>query len=89
MAKITKQLNQSTNDDIHFSKIKSTENNEDMFDFKPPINESKFELDSHSINNEKQTLLDAAQIKTIIENHCDLIRHKLEDTIKIKENIIR
>lgn len=91
MAKITKQypFNQSTNDDKHFSKIKSTEYNENMLEVKPPISESKFELDNHSINNEKQTLLDAAQIKIIIENHCDLIRHKLEDTLGIKENIFR
>lgn len=40
-------------------------------------------------NDEKHKLLDAVHIKLIIENHCDIIKSKLEDTIKINENKFR
>lgn len=90
IVKITKQfpLNQSIND-TNFSKMKSIKHDEGIFDLKFPSYKSKFELENDSDINEEQTLLDAVQIKIIIENHCDLIRNKLEDTIKIKENIFK
>ncbi|VVC30248.1 Hypothetical protein CINCED_3A011342 [Cinara cedri] len=81
-------LNQSIND-TSFSKIKPTESNENIFDLKPPSYKSNSEQENHSNINEKQTFLNTAQIKIIIENNCELIRNKLEDNIKTKENIFR
>lgn len=50
---------------------------------------SKFEQEINT-NDEKHTLqLDVDHIKVIIENHCELIKNKLEDTIKTKQKIFR
>lgn len=87
MAEITQRfpLNQNTNE-TKFIKIKSIENDEGVNDVKS--NSLKFEL-TNSMNDKNQTLLDIAQIKVLIGNHCDLIQNKMENIIKIKENILR
>lgn len=87
MAEITKRfpLNQLTNE-TKLVKIKSTENDKDIFDNRQIGVISKFEL-ANNLHDEKQ--LDETLIKLIIENNCDLIKNKLEDTIKIKENVFR
>lgn len=90
ITKITQRfpLNQSINDP-NFTKFKSSESNEDILDLKPSSSKSNFILENHFNDNDKQTFLDAAQIKIIIENHCESIRNKLEDNIKTKENLSR
>lgn len=89
MAEITQRfpLNQHTNE-IKFVKTNSIENDECISDLKSNGIKPKFDL-SNCVSSENQTLMDAANIKVIIENHCDLIKNKLEDTIKTKENIFR
>lgn len=84
MAEITQSfpLNQSTSE-IQILNIKKKQNDEDVFDNSSNNIKSKF------VNNEKQMLLDDTHIKVIIENHCDLIKNQLENTIKTKENIFK
>jgi len=86
-------LNQFTNiNEIKLLKTKpAMESNERIFDvsIKSNSDKSKFELENNT-NHKKQTLqLDPEHIKVLIENHCDLIKNKLEDTIKTKEDIFR
>lgn len=90
MVEITQQfpLNQFTNEAKLFRTKCEKESNKDTFDIESNSITSKFELMNNS-NEEKHELLDAVHIKVMIENHCDLIKNKLEDTIKIKENIFR
>lgn len=89
MAEITQRfpLNQTTSD-TKLLKVKPIESDENIFDIKSNSDKSKFEL-VNNLNGENQKLLDCAYIKNIIENHCDIIKNQLEDTIKTKENLFR
>lgn len=86
LAEITQRfpLNQSTSE----TKIKPTENDENIFNNKSNNNKSKFET-VNNLNDDNQKLLDGAYITNIIESHCDLIKNQLENTIKTKENLFR
>lgn len=89
MAEITQRfpINQRTNE-INFFKTDVIENDASISDMKS--NGIKPKVDSpNCVNTGNQTLMDAKNIKVIIENHCGLIKNNLEDTIKIKENIFR
>lgn len=87
MAEITQRfpLNQFTNE-TKSVKIKPIEEDLDIFDSKSKSIKSKF-VSTNNLHDEKQ--LDEAHIKLIIESNCDLIKNKLENTIKTKENIFR
>lgn len=87
MAEITQRfpLNQFTSE-IKSLKIKPTEEDVDIFDPNSKSVKSKFES-TNNLHDDKQ--LDEAHIKLIIESNCDLIKNKLEDTIKTKENKFR
>lgn len=80
-------LNQFTNE-TKLLKIKSIESEGVNDIVNDKSNNIKFEL-KNDLNDKKQTFLDIAQIKVLIENHCDLIKNKMEDTIKTKENFFR
>jgi len=86
-------LNQLTNtNEIKLLKTKpAVESNEQIFDVNIKSNgdKSKIELENNT-NDKKQTLqLNTEHIKVLIENHCDLVKKKIEDTIKTKEDIFR
>lgn len=90
VAEITQRypLNQFTNEPKLLKTKPEIESDKDIFDTMSNNSKSKFEL-TNNLNDEKQKLLDMTHINIMIENHCDLIKNKLEDTIKIKENIFR
>lgn len=86
MAEITQRFpfNQYTKES-KLENVKPKEKDENNFDIKSNSVKSKLEI--MNLYDEKH--LDEAHIKLIIENNCDLIKNKLEDTIKTKENIMR
>lgn len=87
MAEITQRfpLNQFSNE-TKLVNIKLIGEDVDIFDTKSQSVKSKFEP-TDNFHDEKP--FDEAHIKLIIESNCDLIKSKLEDTIKTKENIFR
>lgn len=87
MAEITQRfpLNQFTNEP-KLLKMKPIESDEGVNAIKS--NSIKFEL-TNDFNDKTQTFMDTAQIKILIENHCDFIKNKMEDTFKTKEKIFR
>jgi len=88
MAEITQklQLNIKNNEKL---KTKPVENNISIVDAKYNNTvKTKFDLVNDSYD-EKQTTLNEANIKVLIESHFDSIKNKLEDNIKTKETIFR
>ncbi|XP_025199483.1 uncharacterized protein LOC112597587 [Melanaphis sacchari] len=84
MAEITQRfpINQLSNETKSF-KRKPTISDEGIFDIK-----SKIESENNLEDN-KPTLLDDPRIKVKIEEHCDFIKNKLENTIRTNQNILR
>lgn len=93
VAEVTQRfpLNQFTNEKKLLN-IKPLDNDGVMFSQKLNSEKENYKSKSdltNNLNNEKLTPLNVSQIKLLVENHCDYIKNKLEDTIKIKENIFR
>lgn len=60
------------------------------YDEKPSDEKKKLNFELTKVSDGKeQNALDVSQIKTIIQNQCDLIKNELENTIRIKENVFR
>ncbi|CAH1707562.1 uncharacterized protein PF3D7_1120600 isoform X2 [Aphis gossypii] len=89
MAEITQRfpLNQFSNETKLF-KRKPIISDEGIFDLKSNNIKSKIES-GNDLEDEKPKLLDDTHIKVKIEKHCDLMKNKLEDTIKTNQNILR
>ncbi|XP_022177088.1 spindle pole body component 110 isoform X2 [Myzus persicae] len=89
MAEITQRfpLNQFSNETKLF-KRKPIESDEGIFDVKSNCIKTKIES-GNNLEDEKPTLLDDARIKVIVEKHCDLMKNKLEDTVKTNQNILK
>lgn len=90
MAEITQRfpLNQFSNETKLF-KRKPIESDEAIFEVKSNnCIKTKVESDNN-LENEKSIALDESRIKLMIEKHCDLIKNKLEETVKTNENILR
>ncbi|XP_060865037.1 uncharacterized protein PF3D7_1120600 isoform X2 [Metopolophium dirhodum] len=87
MEEITQRfpLNQFSNETKLF-KRKPIENDEGI----KSSNCIKTKIESeNNLKNEKPILLDDTRIQVIVEKHCDLMKHKLEDTVKTNQNILK
>ncbi|CAI6366700.1 unnamed protein product [Macrosiphum euphorbiae] len=89
MEEITQRfpLNQFSNETKLF-KRKPIESDEGIFDVKSNCIKTKVESENN-LKNEKPILLDDARIQVIVEKHCDLMKNKLEDTVKTNQNILK
>lgn len=89
MEEITQRfpLNQFSNETKLF-KRKPIESDEGIFDVKSNCIKTKVESENN-LKNEKPILLDDARIQVIVEKQCDLIKNKLEDTVKTNQNILK
>lgn len=89
MAEITQRfpLNQFSNETKLF-KRKPIISDEGIFDLESNNIKSKIES-GNDLEDEKPKLLDDTHVKVKIEKHCDLMKNKLEDTIKTNQNILR
>jgi len=90
MAEITQRfpLNQFSNETKLF-KRKPIESDEGIFDVKSNCIKTKIIESENNLEDDKPTLLDDSLIKVIVEKHCDLMKNKLEDTVKTNQNILK
>ncbi|XP_016659715.1 spindle assembly checkpoint component MAD1 isoform X2 [Acyrthosiphon pisum] len=89
MEEITQRFpfNQFSNETKLF-KRKPIESDEGIFDVKSNCIKTKIESENN-LKNEKPILLDDARIQVIVEKHCNLMKNKLEDTVKTNQNILK
>lgn len=89
MAEITQRfpLNQFSKETKLF-KRKPIETDEGIFDVKSNCIKTKIEQENN-LEDEKPILLDDARIDVIVEKHCNLMKNKLEDTVKTNQIILK